>query len=113
METLIEVVAQQLYGEEKKWNFIAITEAIKQRLDGTHKLLKRVPLIGLLTGHAVVIGAAEFAENFLPLLGSIFDLSSFKSKLITLEMQALKQKITGMKGGLGQFAATTEDDDGL
>ncbi|XP_073155571.1 peroxisome biogenesis protein 16 isoform X2 [Henckelia pumila] len=29
LETLVEVVAQQLYGEEKKWNFIAITEATK------------------------------------------------------------------------------------
>ncbi|KAG8391738.1 hypothetical protein BUALT_Bualt01G0218300 [Buddleja alternifolia] len=29
LETLVEVVAQQFYGEEKKWNFIAITEAIK------------------------------------------------------------------------------------
>ncbi|KAK4483437.1 hypothetical protein RD792_010624 [Penstemon davidsonii] len=29
LETLVEVVAQQLYGEERKWNFIAITEAIK------------------------------------------------------------------------------------
>lgn len=29
LETLVEVVAQQLYGEEKKWNFIAITETTK------------------------------------------------------------------------------------
>ncbi|XP_073045161.1 peroxisome biogenesis protein 16-like isoform X1 [Primulina eburnea] len=29
LETLVEVVAQRLYGEEKKWNFIAITEATK------------------------------------------------------------------------------------
>lgn len=29
LETLVEVAAQQLYGEEKKWNFMAITEAIK------------------------------------------------------------------------------------
>ncbi|XP_073278834.1 peroxisome biogenesis protein 16-like isoform X1 [Primulina huaijiensis] len=29
LETLVEVVAQQLYGEENKWNFIAITEATK------------------------------------------------------------------------------------
>lgn len=28
-ETFIEVVGQQYYGEEKKWNFIALTEAIK------------------------------------------------------------------------------------
>ncbi|KAH6779816.1 shrunken seed protein [Perilla frutescens var. hirtella] len=29
LETLVEVAAQQLYGEEKKWNFMAVTEAIK------------------------------------------------------------------------------------
>lgn len=29
LETLIEVVAEQLYGEEKKWNLIALTEAAK------------------------------------------------------------------------------------
>ncbi|KAK6162436.1 hypothetical protein DH2020_002277 [Rehmannia glutinosa] len=29
LETLVEVVAQQFYGEEKKWNFMAITESIK------------------------------------------------------------------------------------
>ncbi|KAJ4727045.1 Peroxisomal membrane protein PEX16 [Melia azedarach] len=29
LETLVEVVAQQYYGDEKKWNFIAITEATK------------------------------------------------------------------------------------
>ncbi|KAK3028678.1 hypothetical protein RJ639_037858 [Escallonia herrerae] len=29
LETLVEVVAQQLYGDEKKWNFIALTEATK------------------------------------------------------------------------------------
>lgn len=28
-ETFIEVVGQQYYGEDKKWNFIAVTEAIK------------------------------------------------------------------------------------
>lgn len=28
-ETLVEVVGQQYYGEDKKWNFIAVTEAIK------------------------------------------------------------------------------------
>ncbi|KZV57620.1 peroxisome biogenesis protein 16-like [Dorcoceras hygrometricum] len=32
LETLVEVVAQQFYGEEKKWNFIAITEATKALL---------------------------------------------------------------------------------
>ncbi|KAK4371952.1 hypothetical protein RND71_007336 [Anisodus tanguticus] len=29
LETLIEVVAEQLYGEDKKWNLIALTEAAK------------------------------------------------------------------------------------
>nr|GMD31635.1 peroxisome biogenesis protein 16 isoform X1 [Ipomoea batatas] len=29
LETLVEVAAEQLCGEEKKWNFIAITEAVK------------------------------------------------------------------------------------
>lgn len=29
LETLIEVVAQHFYGDDKKWNFIAITEATK------------------------------------------------------------------------------------
>lgn len=29
LETLIEVAAQQFYGDDKKWNFIAATEAIK------------------------------------------------------------------------------------
>ncbi|KAL0425922.1 UNVERIFIED_CONTAM: Peroxisome biogenesis protein 16 [Sesamum radiatum] len=29
LETLVEVAAQQFYGEEKKWNFMAITESIK------------------------------------------------------------------------------------
>ncbi|KAL2233957.1 UNVERIFIED_CONTAM: Peroxisome biogenesis protein 16 [Sesamum indicum] len=29
LETLVEVAAQQFYGEEKKWNFIAITESVK------------------------------------------------------------------------------------
>lgn len=29
METLVEVVAQHLYGDDKKWNFIMITEATK------------------------------------------------------------------------------------
>ncbi|XP_051115598.1 peroxisome biogenesis protein 16 isoform X2 [Andrographis paniculata] len=29
METLIEVFAQQFYGEDSKWNFIAFTEAVK------------------------------------------------------------------------------------
>ena len=28
LETLVEVVAEQYYGDEK-WNFIAVTEAIK------------------------------------------------------------------------------------
>ncbi|GER31280.1 shrunken seed 1 family protein [Striga asiatica] len=32
METLVEVVAQQYYGEEKKWNFMALTESIKALL---------------------------------------------------------------------------------
>lgn len=29
LETLVEVVAQHYYGDKKKWNFIAITEATK------------------------------------------------------------------------------------
>lgn len=29
LETLVEVVAQQLYGEDKKWNFIAFAEGVK------------------------------------------------------------------------------------
>lgn len=29
LETLVEVVAQQYFGDEKKWNFIAAMEAIK------------------------------------------------------------------------------------
>uniref|UniRef100_A0A5B7A8A6 Peroxisomal membrane protein PEX16 n=1 Tax=Davidia involucrata TaxID=16924 RepID=A0A5B7A8A6_DAVIN len=29
LETLVEVVAQQIYGDDKKWNFIAVTEATK------------------------------------------------------------------------------------
>lgn len=29
LETLVEVVAQQYYGDDKKWNFIAVTEATK------------------------------------------------------------------------------------
>ncbi|CAI9770251.1 unnamed protein product [Fraxinus pennsylvanica] len=29
LETLVEVASQQFYGDEKKWNFIAITEATK------------------------------------------------------------------------------------
>ncbi|KAF5744340.1 peroxisome biogenesis protein 16-like isoform X2 [Tripterygium wilfordii] len=29
LETLVEVVAQHYYGDDKKWNFIAVTEAIK------------------------------------------------------------------------------------
>ncbi|KAK9274104.1 hypothetical protein L1049_018918 [Liquidambar formosana] len=29
LETLVEVVAQHFYGDDKKWNFIAVTEAIK------------------------------------------------------------------------------------
>ncbi|KAB2595591.1 peroxisome biogenesis protein 16-like [Pyrus ussuriensis x Pyrus communis] len=29
LETLVEVVGQQYFGDEKKWNFIAITEAMK------------------------------------------------------------------------------------
>ncbi|XP_055832541.1 peroxisome biogenesis protein 16-like isoform X1 [Solanum dulcamara] len=29
LETLIEVVAEQIYGEKNKWNLIAITEAVK------------------------------------------------------------------------------------
>ncbi|KAF5175223.1 Peroxisome biogenesis protein [Thalictrum thalictroides] len=29
LETLVEVVAQHLYGDDKKWNFIAVTEATK------------------------------------------------------------------------------------
>lgn len=32
VETLVEVVAQQLYGDDKKWNFILITEASKALL---------------------------------------------------------------------------------
>lgn len=29
LETLVEVVAQHYYGDDKKWNFLAITEAAK------------------------------------------------------------------------------------
>ncbi|KAF7826045.1 peroxisome biogenesis protein 16 [Senna tora] len=29
LETLVEVVAQHYYGDDKKWNFLAVTEAIK------------------------------------------------------------------------------------
>lgn len=29
LETLVEVVAQHFYGDDKKWNFIAVTEGIK------------------------------------------------------------------------------------
>lgn len=29
LETLIEVAAQQYYGDDKRWNFIAATEAMK------------------------------------------------------------------------------------
>lgn len=29
LETLVEVVAQHHYGDDKKWNFLAVTEAIK------------------------------------------------------------------------------------
>jgi peroxin-16 len=29
LDTLVEVVAQQYYGDDKKWNFLAITEATK------------------------------------------------------------------------------------
>lgn len=29
LETLVEVVAQQFYGDDKKWHFIAVTEATK------------------------------------------------------------------------------------
>ncbi|XP_038682016.1 peroxisome biogenesis protein 16-like isoform X2 [Tripterygium wilfordii] len=29
LETLVEVAGQQYYGDDKKWNFIAVTEAIK------------------------------------------------------------------------------------
>ena len=29
LETLVEVAAQQFYGDDRKWNFIAATEAIK------------------------------------------------------------------------------------
>ncbi|KAF2315358.1 hypothetical protein GH714_038917 [Hevea brasiliensis] len=29
LETLVEVTAQHYYGEDKKWNFIAVTEALK------------------------------------------------------------------------------------
>ncbi|KAL3649510.1 hypothetical protein CASFOL_005913 [Castilleja foliolosa] len=29
LETLVEVIAQQIYGEDKKWNLMAITESIK------------------------------------------------------------------------------------
>ncbi|KAL3618693.1 hypothetical protein CASFOL_037512 [Castilleja foliolosa] len=29
LETLVEVIAQQFYGEDKKWNIMAITESIK------------------------------------------------------------------------------------
>ncbi|PIN16228.1 Peroxisomal biogenesis protein (peroxin 16) [Handroanthus impetiginosus] len=45
LETLVEVVAQHFYGEEKKWNFLATTEAIKVLLrlailrNSGHKML--------------------------------------------------------------------------
>ncbi|XP_074273065.1 peroxisome biogenesis protein 16-like [Silene latifolia] len=45
VETLVEVVAQQLYGDDKKWNFLVITEASKALLrlalfrDGGYKML--------------------------------------------------------------------------
>ncbi|KAH9602235.1 hypothetical protein KSS87_009748 [Heliosperma pusillum] len=45
LETLVEVVAQQLYGDDKKWNFLVITEASKALLrlalfrDGGYKML--------------------------------------------------------------------------
>lgn len=29
LESLLEVVAQQFYGEDKKWNFMAVTESVK------------------------------------------------------------------------------------
>ena len=29
LETLVEVTAQHFYGDDKKWNFIAATEAMK------------------------------------------------------------------------------------
>ena len=29
LETLVEVAAQHFYGDDKKWNFIAATEAMK------------------------------------------------------------------------------------
>ena len=29
LETLVEVTAQHFYGEDGKWNFIAVTEAMK------------------------------------------------------------------------------------
>jgi peroxin-16 len=29
LETLTEVVAQHYYGDDKRWNFIAVTEATK------------------------------------------------------------------------------------
>ncbi|OVA12378.1 Peroxisome membrane protein [Macleaya cordata] len=45
LETLVEVMAQQFYGDDKKWNFIALTEATKVLLrlalfrDGGYKML--------------------------------------------------------------------------
>lgn len=32
LESLLEVVAQQFYGEDKKWNFMAVTESVKALL---------------------------------------------------------------------------------
>ena len=29
LETLVEVVAQHYYGDDKKWSFLAVTEATK------------------------------------------------------------------------------------
>ncbi|KAL6004700.1 hypothetical protein ACLOJK_005255 [Asimina triloba] len=41
LETLVEVAAQHFYGDDKKWNFIAIMEATKLALfhDGGYKML--------------------------------------------------------------------------
>ncbi|XP_058085804.1 peroxisome biogenesis protein 16 [Magnolia sinica] len=45
LETLVEVVAQHFYGDDKKWNFIAVTEATKALVrlalfrDGGYKML--------------------------------------------------------------------------
>ncbi|OIW02077.1 hypothetical protein TanjilG_14776 [Lupinus angustifolius] len=50
LEMLVEVVLQHYYGNDKKWNFLAITEGIKQRLESTEKVLEPLPIIEFLAG---------------------------------------------------------------